>query len=233
MRKSTHLILDMFFPRHCFGCRILLPSLSSSNYLCDYCFAQLPYQTVQRCAFCLAERTSGMTCRFCIVKHSLDALLVTADYQDQLTVRLVKGLKYRFIKSIANDIAHAMSIKLKKFKNMRDASLIPVPLHPKRLRWRGFNQAELIALHMSRELDIPLRNNILVRNKTTKPQAEIEDRLSRMKNVEGIFSATSVNDKTILLVDDVATTGATLDDAARALKVAGAKEVIGLVFARG
>ena len=79
-----------------------------------------------------------------------------------------------------------------------------------------------------------MRNDILIRTRSAQPQAEIKNRFERIKNAEGIFSVKkSPTQKIIILIDDVSTTGATLDNAARVLKKAGAKEVVGIVFARG
>ncbi|MBI2063621.1 MAG: ComF family protein [Candidatus Yanofskybacteria bacterium] len=158
-------------------------------------------------------------------------------------------MKYRFVASLASDIAELMTQYLKNGVaarlNLDPKSLLvtPVPLHFKRLNWRGFNQAEIIARQLSNYFDWDFAANTLKRAKNKKPQADMPDRYSRIKNVQNIFKFNPAHqhgksidgpltDKTVVLVDDISTTGSTLNDCARALKGAGAKEVIGFVFAR-
>jgi len=124
--------------------------------------------------------------------------------------------------------------------------VIPIPLHKRKLHERDFNQAELLAKEVAKQFSIPLENGILKRNQFTFPQAQIKDHKIRRENVKNIFeierkfvkkckteNKNLLQEKTIILVDDVATTGATLSEAAKVLKQAGAKEVWGLVVAKG
>jgi len=121
--------------------------------------------------------------------------------------------------------------------------ILPIPLHPRRLRWRGFNQSELLADHIAQNLTpgfpLPVLSDFIIRTRYTKPQMKIKDYKERQKNIKGIFSLNTRNslnpkllDKTILLVDDIATTGATLFECGKMLKQNGAKEVFGTVIAR-
>jgi len=116
----------------------------------------------------------------------------------------------------------------------RETLVAPVPLHPARLRKRGFNQAQLIAEVLSEELDLALDTKGLKRIRNTGAQMEIKDRDKRKTNVRGCFSADreKFSGKSILLVDDVYTSGATIKEAATALRQAGAKEVNTFVLAK-
>ena len=116
--------------------------------------------------------------------------------------------------------------------------IIPVPLHKKRLNERGFNQSLLIAHYMSKSLNIPLYVNGLQRTRWTRPQIELT-REERLKNVRGAFAvkaglkpATTIKGKNVILVDDVYTTGATVNECAKVLKKAGADEVVVFTLAR-
>lgn len=117
--------------------------------------------------------------------------------------------------------------------------IVPVPLHSRRLRWRGFNQSLLLAERISENI-APLMKievlDILERNKYRKPQMTIKKYQDRMKNVENIFCLKNelpvLKNKNILLVDDIATTGATIGECARMLKEKGAKNIFGVVIAR-
>ena len=120
-------------------------------------------------------------------------------------------------------------------------AFIPVPLHPRRLRWRGFNQALRLAENISQNLAPPLKIpvlDILERRKYNKPQMEVKNYQDRLKNVHDLFIIESdanlvhVKGKTVCLIDDIATTGATLQECAKVLKEAGAKKVFAAVVAR-
>lgn len=116
--------------------------------------------------------------------------------------------------------------------------IIPVPLHKKRLNERGFNQSLLIAHYLSKRLCIPLSIDRLQRVRWTRPQIELS-RYERLKNVRGAFAvwadfkhAPTIKDKRVILVDDVYTTGATVNECAKVLKKAGASEVVVFTIAR-
>ncbi len=105
--------------------------------------------------------------------------------------------------------------------------LVPVPLHSTRLRDRGFNQAEVLV----RQLHIPMRTDILTRTRSTSPQAEIKEKKKRLENMKNSFASRQIRGN-IVLFDDVCTTGATLRNAAEALKRAGANHVWAMTIAR-
>jgi ComF family protein len=122
-----------------------------------------------------------------------------------------------------------------EFLNACPAELIvPVPLHPKRLRWRGFNQSVLLARQVSAVYKLPLDPFVLQRYRETPPQTQLNEE-ERHKNMRGAFVADPdrpVSGKTILLVDDVYTSGATVNECSRTLKQSGAKEIYVLTLAR-
>ena len=112
--------------------------------------------------------------------------------------------------------------------------VLPLPLTKKRLKWRGYNQARELALYFSREFSLEMRDDILIKIKETLPQTEL-NRKEREENIRGAFlikNKSVIKNRKILLIDDVYTTGATLEEAAKTLKGAGAQKVFGLVIAR-
>jgi ComF family protein len=112
--------------------------------------------------------------------------------------------------------------------------IVPVPLHPKRLRWRGFNQSVLLARQVSAVFHVPVDPFLLKRNIETPPQTQLSEE-ERRRNVRGAFvvnAEKSVEDRSVLLLDDVYTSGATVNECSRCLKRAGAKEVYVLTLAR-
>ena len=233
-------LLDLLFPRLCLGCDVLLSDDKESR-VCSACLAGIKVKNDFACAFCNSPVANGATCPFCRADHFLDRLFVATSYDNPLAEKIIKTMKYRFVRPLADDMGGFMAKYLERrfspgFNIDRGSTVIvPVPLHRRRLNWRGFNQAEIIGGGIGSRLGLNFQD-ILGRKQNHIPQARISDRRARIANAAGIFKCARpelARDKTILLVDDVATTGSTLDDCARALKSAGAKEVIGFVFAKG
>jgi ComF family protein len=157
---------------------------------------------------------------------------VRAPYEHAAGARdLVHLLKYENLTSLAEPIAREML----PLAEEADCDLIvPVPLHGSRLRSRGYNQAALLAKHIARDLNLPLDQKAARRTRATKPLAQSMDRHERRTIVAGAFTAdpSRVDGRRILLIDDVVTTGATLDECASALRTAGAVSIQALTFVR-
>jgi len=208
-------ILDILFPKFCFGCK------KEGDYLCEDCLATI-------------EIFRGHKK---LKRGGLDDLFVATEYKNFLVKKLILAFKYQpFAREIAKDLAKLIEIHLKlieKEKSFSDFVLVPIPLSKRKLRWRGFNQAEEIAKEISKFLKIPLISDCLIKTKETLSQVELSE-MERKENLKGVFKIKGkekIKDKKILLVDDVFTTGTTLTEAAKVLKEGGAKKVIGLVVA--
>ena len=167
----------------------------------------------------------------------LDDLYVATDYKNFLVKKAILELKYEpFAKEIAKDLANLVKIHFEASEVKFDLSnfvLVPVPLSKKRLKWRGYNQAEEIAKEISNFFKIPLIADCLIKTKETLPQVELEEK-ERRENLKGAFlvkNKEKIEGKNVFLVDDVFTTGTTLRECAKALKESGAKKVIGIVVA--
>ena len=147
--------------------------------------------------------------------------------------RAVHDLKYRSIKSLADPLAVLMADYLQRNKVPGD-TLIAVPLHPKRLRQRGYNQSALLVWKLSKLTAIPVSEGSLLRVKDSLPQARTTNVDERRKNVKNAFSCQSseLRGKSLILIDDVCTSGATLEACGVALKKAGAISVWGFTLAR-
>jgi competence protein ComFC len=150
-----------------------------------------------------------------------------------------KRLAKIFTEVIYDKILEELS-ELSVMENFRAPLLIPIPLSPERYRERGYNQAELICEEMIKinnlryGVDISLENNILIKPKETEHQARIKDRRTRLKNIIGSFAvknADKIKNKNIILIDDITTTGATLTEAKKVLKQAGARKIIAFTVA--
>ncbi len=149
--------------------------------------------------------------------------------------------KYRFIPTFAEPLSIWLAERITEIDLPLPDVCIPVPLHPRRLRFRGFNQSALLADRLADTLTpglaLPVWNDVLRRTRYTKPQMKTHTRAERLGNLRGAFALIADNtplirDKSIWLIDDVATTGTTLEECAKILKKAGAKNVFGIVLAR-
>jgi len=166
----------------------------------------------------------------------ISAIYAAAEYHDKIISELVIRLKFRGVAGISDVLAGLLTrhIELARFVKKDGQIIIPIPLHKKRLRKRTYNQAELVAKKIAQYLGLPMRVDVLKRIKNTSPQTEISDRRARRENIKNAFACArpeAVKGKTIILVDDVATTGATLNECGRALRQSGARSVIAFVVA--
>jgi ComF family protein len=240
LNKITGFILDTLFPLICFSCG------KAGEWICEECFSKIPLKIDHVCPLCEKKITpAGRVCFACRKISSLDGLLVAASYKNEIIPVAVHNYKYRFVEDLHLPLG---KILVKSFLNSELSLpdlIIPVPLHKRRLRYRGFNQAELLAEYLGANLTpgftIPFDNNIIVRHRYTSPQMKIKNYSQRKKNLENAFIINKefgrkvrqiLKNKRILLVDDIATTGATLFECAKVLKNVGAKEVFAIVIAR-
>jgi len=169
---------------------------------------------------------------------NLNDVYFALPYKDPLIKKLVRAFKYPpFIKELAQVlseiiIAHfQMSSNVENFKKY---VVVPVPLEKKRMKWRGFNQAEEIGRHLANCLKLPLVPDALVKTNSTLPQVDLPSE-KRRTNLRGAFlikNAKSVRNKNILLIDDVYTTGSTMEECGRILRQAEVKKIIGAAVTR-
>jgi ComF family protein len=202
---------------------------------------KLPLNREENCFWCGQPNLLGKTCASCAADYQLDGVFVCADYTDRVIGDLIKKLKYSFARELGKTLAKIAELYLKKTLdsgrtekiNLANFTVVPIPLHKKRYNWRGFNQAEIIAGFLAAKLNLPVSTG-LIRVKHRPPQAKL-DGAARRENIKDCFrcSDPALAEKNILLIDDVATTGSTLNEAAGALKAAGAKKILALVIAKG
>jgi len=233
--KNLHrLFLDILFPITCAGCG------KENKWLCESCLAKIIIKEEQICPLCeKVETPDGRICFSCKKRSSLDGLLVCASYKEKIIPKLVHHFKYRFIADLGAALGKIAVKKILSSYLLLPDLLIPVPLHSKRLRWRGFNQSLLLAKQISKKLtpgiEISILENILIRTKHTRAQMKIKSHHDRRKNIQNAFLITdpqAIRGRTIFLIDDIATTGATLFECAKVLKSKGAREVFAVVVAR-
>jgi ComF family protein len=216
-------VLDLVFPPLCVGCRRI------GRWICDRCWQKMPWLFSHACSGC-RRRWMDRMCFACAGQSTaLDALIAVTDFSD-IGREAIHALKFNGRHAIAGPLGRMMAHVV---AGIEVDAVCPVPLHPKRRRERGYDQAALLARSVARTLDRPYRPDALRRIRPTAQQALL-DRVARQANVEGAFRAKDdVREQTILLIDDVSTTGATILAAARALRESGCAGVNGLVFAHG
>ena len=229
LKVRTHL-LDLIFPIVCLNCG------KEGLYLCKMCNAKLKRDEFQICPVCGKPNPFGATHIECKSEVNLDGLVSAVPYKEPLARKLVEHCKYRFISDIAPTLGQIIAeeiLNLELTKSFENFTVVPLPLHPKRKNWRGFNQSELIAIELNKHLNLRLDPTILYRKIHTKVQAELKDE-ERKTNVAGAFASDqNLSGRKILLIDDVSTTRSTLSQACLALKNNGASEVWAAVFAQG
>jgi len=228
-------ILDLIFPKRCVGCRRF------GSYICSTCFAMLSFSDEATCAVCNRHAIDGRTHPGCMGKYTIDGIISSMSYKG-LMKRLVYQFKY---KPYLSDLEHILSdlfleglIQKELFHTIvaQKPVLIPIPLHRKKLRSRGYNQAGILAKNLGKALNLPMAE-ALIRQKETDSQFQLT-REARVKNISSAFEIKKefknrIKGKFFLLIDDVTTSGVTFLEAAKVLKKTGAKSVWGIALAHG
>lgn len=239
---------QLLLPAECLLCHALLPPADSNRIVCAVCRARWRAVRPPWCARCGQPEPHFGPCRLCARWPDTLTLARSAVWLDDAARPAVHALKYGALPRIADDLAAGMQALRPVADGTSAAVLVPIPLAPKRLRARGYNQSEVLAAALARRWHIPLARDLLTRVRETPTQTALTPE-TRLANVAGAFAMrnaefemwnepTSVNSafrnpqSTFVLVDDVFTTGATLAEAARALEQAGATRIHAVTFAR-
>jgi len=185
------------------------------------------------CPKCGRPQSSAILCPNCVGwQAEIDGIRSPFRFDGAIR-QAIHQLKYRNLRALAVLLAQLLDDCLVS-SPVPGEVLVPVPLHQKRLRERGYNQSSLLAQELGKLTNLPVVNDCLIRQRHASPQARTSTVDERRSNVAGAFICRNrrLKDKQVLLIDDVSTSGATLDACSRALKEAGAVSVWGLVVAR-
>lgn len=220
-------ILDFIFPPKCVVCH------KDGKWICDECWNSIDFISTPVCCKCGVASQNFDVCQNCRKDSYISRFVVCGYWRDPLK-SLICSLKYRKLHVLTNKLGGLLVETYVKFGKTDNVVMVPVPLHRNRLWSRGFNQAHILADVVSRKLGIPVVS-VLMRTKNTVPQFNLSREL-RKENVEGSFKVKAnlnqVRDKILVLVDDVTTTGSTIEECAKVLKQNGAKEIWALVLAK-
>ncbi|MDI6840121.1 MAG: ComF family protein [bacterium] len=226
-------IFNFIIPPYCGVCK--RPLEAGEKAVCDECFNSISVIVAPFCRRCGRPTDKESVCNECIEHpHEFTRTRVLGKYEDVLR-DLIHLFKYSRKISIGRRLGSKLGVILKNDELLSQAdTLIPVPLYPTKKRERGYNQSEILSHAVSDYTGIPELNTVLYKIRPTKSQTELslEERVLNVKNAFKVNRAEQVNGKKLILVDDVFTTGATLDECARELYKAGASEVYTIVCAR-
>jgi len=227
--------IDLLYPRRCLVCS----AFTHAEFLCRSCLDGFTRITSPHCPICGRPFRAGAeedrVCEECLRKRPLFEKTVAPYTYEGEMMRAIHEFKYEGKAHMARALGPLLASFAEPWlRGKNGLVLIPVPLHPRRLRERGFNQSLQLARQMAARLNCPVDFLSLRRTKDTKPQTGLKSE-ERRRNVGRAFEVLdrkAVKGKRAVLVDDVATTGSTLNECARVLRRAGCKEVYGVVLAR-
>jgi competence protein ComFC len=240
LKKISTYLIDFLFPKECLICK------KEGSYLCQKCLRSINYRETS-CPNCNKINSTGEFCLKCKKHFNLKGVLIAGNFNDKNLEKLIKSYKYKFIKDLGERLGMFLfyfltnkievnpiieKIKAQQGFKIKDYLIVPLPLSKKRFKWRGFNQSEILARFIQKKLNSRISFN-LIKNKNTIAQAKLnqEKRKSNLKNCFE-WKGEKLKDEKVIIVDDVYTTGTSLNEAAKVLRENGAKEVWGLVLAK-
>ncbi|HNV97129.1 MAG TPA: phosphoribosyltransferase family protein [bacterium] len=212
MKKIINYFLNVIFPRECLGC-------AKNDYLvCDECLSKI-------------EDYSGEK----VIPDIVDKVLICSSYKNSLIKKIVHFYKYKYISDLCFPLSKLM---IKKYESEKDKILDPIvvcaPLSKKRFNLRCYNQAELLAKEFSGNFNYKFLPDLIIKTRHTKQQAKLnrEERLINLKDSFAVSDCEICKNNNFIIIDDIYTTGATVNEIAKVLKDNGAKEIWALVIAK-
>jgi len=233
--SAQHFLIDSYFPPHCICCNS--ENVSHFHFICSKCLESIRDVKTTTCPECGKITDYGSYCDLCRKKAGEMKGIIYVGKHDGSLKELVHWFKYNGMLNIADLLVDLLETKFINYKFNDSTCVVPVPMNWRKKFARGFNQSEILAKKLSKRLKIKYIL-ALKKIKYTKAQMSLK-KSDRQKNILGVFKIINgrripdqILDKTVFLVDDVMTTGSTLNECAKLLKENGAKKVIGLVVTK-
>jgi competence protein ComFC len=233
---------ELFFPNNCRICQTKLESpLNASGKICSTCWSKLEYIMPPYCRRCGHPAGDGPTsaCDHCQNLTPAFAFARAIGRYNGVLREAIHQFKFQYREDLAEPLAKIMVHYLSKSRDFADLNaydyLIPVPLHKTKFRDREFNQVEMLANYIAQQVAVPVISDNLYRKRYTTPQMTIpaDERHQNVENAFAVRNPAGFNQKRVLLLDDIMTTGATVNECSRVLMHAGCTMVTVLVLARG
>ncbi len=224
---------DILFPKVCLGCWAL------GSYICSSCEQKLKLIEIDTCLYCRKKSYAGLTHPGCKKRNGIDGLICFYHYNGFFQ-KIIKHVKYRLVKDVFEEFRQIIQPEIKEkllfYKRLtRNGLLQCVPLSSIKQKTRGFNQVFLIGSFFNVILQLPVID-YFDRVKKTPPQAEMQGKKERYQNIRKAFKKkrnVTLDNAVVLIVDDVVTSGLTLQEFARTIKKAGASKVYAIALAKG
>lgn len=237
MRDIATALIDILYPPVCSGCGKEYNCIDSN--LCEACWKNLWRLEPPLCICCGAPvnlNHQSSRCPECLDGPVYyDAARSVVSYYDPVIHNCIHDLKYRFHSKLANDLGEMIQKEFESFCRDKELdAIVPVPLHKQRLRYREFNQSALLARKLSQSIGVPIREDIVWRVKKTKPQSQLNAE-QRKINPAGAFklaSPASVQKQRLAVIDDIYTTGSTINEVCATLRRGGADYILVITLAR-
>ncbi len=237
MNKYLNIILNSIFPLKCEVCQRQLP-LTAGSRICPGCRGKVLAIGDYYCRKC--GKSLQIDTSFCLDCHSQNTLyydsIRAAGIYDGVLREAIQAFKYNQRSCLGTELGELMLNSYQThFPKVNFAALVPVPLHKKQAVKRQYNQSEVLARSLNKATGIPVAPKTLARIRQTKPQYTLnkQERAENIKNAFQVKDSAPLPGANILVIDDICTTGSTINECARVLKQAGAAEVHGLVLAHG
>lgn len=220
-------LLDLFFPKNCLGCG------GEGKYICQECIKKVPLAQAI-CPFCKHPSIDGATHVNCQRKFGLDGLTSIWEYEGVMR-KAILALKYKYATEIGKEVSEYVISSLARLVIPSVHNLVPIPIYWHKQNTRGFNQSIVLSGNIAENLRLKFIPDLLIKKVSTISQASLSGE-ERRKNLKGAFVLNSKyvlsTVHSVLIFDDVFTTGSTLFEATKVLKRGGIKKVWGLTIAR-
>ncbi len=234
--KILSLILDLIYPPVCMSCKKILNPFDDVRYLCESCNNSYIFLTISGCKVCGRETTGNNT--LCDICNTFKIAYFNKNYSLFKYENPYKAFIFKLKYGLNKRYSYAMSLLMYEYviqNNLfNNVDIITcVPMHKVKQRQRGFNQSELLAKQLSQYLNIPYKKTI-IRTKNTVPQSKLHFN-DRFKNLSTVFESVNninIENKNILIIDDIYTSGATIMECSKILKQENANEIYSLTYTR-